>query len=133
MEKLKSMNTAIIGAGSNINPQLNIKAAKNLLSGHFNILAESHFVTTKPIGDSQQPNFINGSILISTGKTLQQLKSILKKIEAILGRRDSSNKFGPRTIDLDILVWNEKVVDKDFYARDFVKKSVLELYPDLKY
>ena len=54
-------------------------------------------------------------------------------MEKDLGRVASAERFGPRTIDLDIVVWNGKVVDKDFYSRDYLKESVLELLPDLQY
>ena len=62
----------------------------------------------------------------------QSLKKELKQIEDILGRDRSLPKFGPRTIDLDILIWNKKVVDEDYYERDFLRKGVEEIIPDLK-
>jgi len=49
-----------------------------------------------------------------------------------MGRDRSLPKFGPRTIDLDILIWNKKVVDEDYYKRDFLRKGVEEIIPDLK-
>ena len=61
----------------------------------------------------------------------QSLKKELKQIEDILGRDRSLPKFGPRTIDLDILIWNKKVVDKDYYERDFLRKGVEEIIPNL--
>ena len=62
----------------------------------------------------------------------QSLKKELKQIEDILGRDRSLPKFGPRTIDLDILIWNKKVVDEDYYERDFLRKGVEEIIPDLE-
>ncbi|MCR4336616.1 MAG: 2-amino-4-hydroxy-6-hydroxymethyldihydropteridine diphosphokinase, partial [Candidatus Omnitrophica bacterium] len=60
------------------------------------------------------------------------LKRELKKIEYDLGRPQRKEKsLGPRTIDLDILVWNDRVVSSDVYSRDFVKKAVEELNPRL--
>ncbi len=61
----------------------------------------------------------------------QSLKKELKRIEDILGRDRSLPKFGPRTIDLDILIWNKKVGDEDYYERDFLRKGVEEIIPDL--
>ena len=127
------MNTAIIGLGSNIDPQLNIKAAEEILANHFKVLEKSKFVTTQAIGDIPQPDFINGAMLVTTDQNFESLKQILKDIEIKLGRQKQHKKFDPRTIDLDILIWNDKVVDKDFYTRDFVKKSVLQLLPHLEY
>ncbi|OGX05526.1 MAG: 2-amino-4-hydroxy-6-hydroxymethyldihydropteridine diphosphokinase [Omnitrophica WOR_2 bacterium GWA2_47_8] len=127
------MNTAVIGLGSNISPQKNIKAAQDILSKEFNVLAESKFTKTKPVGPIKQPDFLNGAVLISTDLNQQKLKSKLAKIEKKLGRTSLTHHFGPRTIDLDILIFNGRVVEDDFYERDFVRKSVLELLPDLKY
>jgi 7,8-dihydro-6-hydroxymethylpterin-pyrophosphokinase len=45
----------------------------------------------------------------------------------------TENKNGPRCIDLDIVVWNRKVIDRDFYDRDFLQTVVLELMPDLRF
>ena len=57
------MNTAIIGFGSNIEPQKNIAKAKESLREHYKILAESKFVQTAPVGYAQQDDFINGTVL----------------------------------------------------------------------
>ena len=127
------MNTAIVGLGSNIQPQKNIQKAKKILDERFKILRESKFVSTKPVGLADQADFVNGVLLITTGLKLDQLRSQLKGIEQDLGRPPGSFKYGPRTIDLDILVWNGKVVDEDFYKRDFIRKSVLELSVDVKH
>ena len=135
------MNTAVIGLGSNINPQDNIRKAWTFLSAKFTILAESKLIRTKPVGFPDQEDFINGTVLIETPLDCSQLKTALQEIEETLGRRKPSSSgshtadlkttFGPRTIDLDILVWNNQVVDQDFYSRDFLQKLVLSLLPDL--
>ncbi len=127
------MNTAIIGLGSNIEPQKNIKHARNFLAQEFKVLDESHFVTTKPIGTTTQPDFLNGAVLIETNLMQDIMRNRLKEIEKILGRTSSPDRYGPRVIDLDILVWNDEVINPDFYERDFVKDEVLELLPELKY
>lgn len=127
------MNKAVIGFGSNIDPEKNIAKARHLITNAFTILGESEFVRTKPVGFTEQDDFINGSMHIETELKFEQLKQTLKEIEGRLGRKVSSIKFGPRTIDLDIVIFNGKVVDQDFYERDFLKNSVLELIPDLKY
>ena len=60
------MNRAVVGLGSNIEPDQNIQKAKGYLAKKFSILAESRFKRTKPIGSVVQPDFINGVILIET-------------------------------------------------------------------
>jgi 2-amino-4-hydroxy-6-hydroxymethyldihydropteridine diphosphokinase len=127
------MNTAIIGLGSNIDPERNIASARKILAEEFHVLKESTFIRTKPIGYQEQDDFINGSVYLETGLPQEELKHKLKDLEKQLGREASKIKFGPRTIDLDIVIYNGKVVDRDFYEREFLKKAALELIPQLKY
>ncbi len=127
------MNNAVIGLGSNIDPKKNIAKAKELLNQNYSVLGESKFIKTKPIGYTQQDDFINGSLLIQTKKNREDVRCQLKDIEKELGREVSNIKFGPRTIDLDIITWNNDIIDDDFYKRDFLKNSVLELIPNLTY
>jgi 2-amino-4-hydroxy-6-hydroxymethyldihydropteridine diphosphokinase len=127
------MNQAVIGLGSNIDPHKNIQKAKDILNRKFRIIAESEFKITKPIGDIQQPDFLNGTVFIETEFTTDALKAGLREIESTMGRNRAKDRFGPRTIDLDIVVWNNQVFDQDFYNREYLKRSVLELIPDLEY
>jgi len=127
------MNKAVIGLGSNIDPKENIAKARELLKNRFCVIGESAFVRTKPVGFTQQDDFINGSVCIETDQSEAKLKKLLKSMEKKLGRRASRIKFGPRTIDMDIVVFNGRVVDNDFYEREFLKSSVLELLPELNY
>lgn len=127
------MNRAVVALGSNIDPQENIGRSRGLLAAACHVLAESQFVTTPPIGKTDQADFVNGAVLLETPLTFDGLKKTLKGIEARLGRHEDKVSFGPRTIDLDIVVWNGKIVDHDFYTRDYLKKSVLALWPKLKF
>jgi len=128
------MNTAVIGFGSNIEAPANIEKARGLLGQEqLTVLKASRFVTTTPVGIRDQDDFLNGSVLIETPLSCTELKDILRGIEDRLGRDRTGPKFGPRTIDLDLVIWNGEVVDQDFYKRDFVRTSVLEIMPDLKY
>ena len=126
-------NHVVVELGSNIEPEKYIPKAKQLLSEKFKIISESKFVQTKPIGGIPQPDFINGAILLETELNAQELKTVLKSLEEQLGREKGSPPFGPRTIDLDIVVWNGEIIDQDFYKRAYLKESVLELCPDLRY
>jgi len=120
-------NTAIIGIGSNINAESNIPKILEILGKKVKILKISEFVKTKPIGIENQPDFTNGAVKIYTGLDRDTLNRLLKRIEGRLGRDRSVPKFGPRTIDLDIVVWNGEIVDEDYYTRDFLQKSVQEI------
>ena len=122
----------VIGLGSNIDPEANLEQAVLELKSRFKVSKRSQWTRTKPIGIQDQPDFYNGALLMETELEQQSLKMELKRIEDILGRDRSLPKFGPRTIDLDILIWNKKVVDEDYYERDFLRKGVEEIIPDLK-
>ena len=122
------MNTSIIVLGSNVEPEKNIRLAKRLIAEKFQALSESRFRKTKPVGVTEQPDFINGALLIQTELERELFRVELKKIEHKMGRTKTIAKnYGPRTIDIDILVWNDQVVNRDFYEREFVREFVLEL------
>jgi 2-amino-4-hydroxy-6-hydroxymethyldihydropteridine diphosphokinase len=127
------MNKAIVGLGSNIEPEQNIQEARKILTKQYRVLTESRFEVTQPIGSMDQPDFINGAVLLETALNVEELRIALKQIELDLGRDVQHGKGGPRTIDLDIIVWNDKIIDQDFYNRGFLRKSVLEILPDLSY
>ncbi len=121
------MNSAIIGIGSNIHPEENIPLALQLLSEKVTVEKVSALVTTKPIGITDQPDFVNGAVRITTSLQREELERLLKKTEDLTGRDRSLPRFGPRTIDLDLVVWNGEIVDPDYNTRDFLKKSVDEV------
>ena len=125
------MNTAVIGVGSNINALKNIAMAKEALSREQRLDKESAFIATSPIGFSDQPDFMNGAFLVSTELPIDEFKDYLKGLEDRLGRVRTGNKFGPRAIDLDVVAWNGKIVNNDFYERDFVRNAVLDVMPEI--
>jgi 2-amino-4-hydroxy-6-hydroxymethyldihydropteridine diphosphokinase len=125
------MNQAIISVGSNIKPEENIEKAAEWLGKEQKILAKSSIKKTKPVGFTNQPDFLNCAFSLETGLDAKELKGYLEDVEKRLGRQKTENKNGPRTIDLDIIVFNGVIVNNDFYKYDFVKSAVLELLPDL--
>jgi len=122
-----NLNTVVVGVGSNINPIDNIEKAKNYISSDHKLLKSSNFIKTKPIGYKNQDDFLNGALLVKTALCLETFKDYLKNIENNLGRQRTNNKNGPRTIDLDILLWNGDVVNVDYYEREFLQKVVNDL------
>ena len=121
------MNEVIIGIGSNINAEINISIMIDILKKKVEMVKISEMIKTKPIGISTQPDFTNGAIKIRTNLNQEDLTKLMKSIEDEMGRDRSVSKFGPRCIDLDIVVWNGVIVDDDYYTRDFLKKSVDEI------
>lgn len=122
-----SENSAVISLGSNIDAVVNMGRALYLMGLRMKILAVSSFQTTAPIGISDQPDFLNGAVLVQTAMTREQLEADLKELEDEMGRDRTLPKYGPRVIDLDVIIWNEVVVDNDFYERDFLRRAAGEV------
>jgi len=125
-------NEAIISLGSNINAKANTIAALEKLEALGNIFEQTEFITTKPLKYKDQPDFLNGAVKLYTKLNLEQLILSLKKIENELGRIRTDNKNAERTIDLDVTLYNNHIIDKDVYEFDFLKRFVKELKPGLK-
>ncbi len=120
-------HVCIIGIGSNIDPEQNIAEALRILGQENEIIKTSGFIKTAPIGITEQPDFLNGAVKVSTDKEKDSFRKYLKEIEDQLKRDRSAALYGPRTIDLDIVIWDGEIVDNDYYKRDFLKKAVDEL------
>ena len=118
------MHEVVISIGSNIDPHSNIKKALLVLKDFIQIQKVSELIITKPIGITDQPDFVNGALKCFTFQSREELIQQLKAIEDLLGRDRSRPKFGPREIDLDIVAWNGEIVDTDYFSRDFLKTVV---------
>lgn len=129
--QLGGLSDAVVGIGSNIEPEKNVQAAIAALAQAGQVVACSRIVQTKAIGPSPQADFRNGAVRLRTAKSRDQLRQFLRQVESQLGRVRCADKYAPRTIDLDIVVWNGQVVDDDIYNRDFLKNAVLEVWPEL--
>jgi 2-amino-4-hydroxy-6-hydroxymethyldihydropteridine diphosphokinase len=125
------MHRAVIALGSNIRPEFHIPVAILQIEKKTWIIGKSEFVSTRPVGNPDQPDFINGVLLVETGMNLPELAAWLHDVEDELGRIRTPDPSGPRTIDLDVAVWDGQVVHRDVLERDFLKKAVLEVLPDL--
>jgi 2-amino-4-hydroxy-6-hydroxymethyldihydropteridine diphosphokinase len=121
------MNDCIIGIGSNIEADYNIPEMLVLLAADVQIVQVSQMVQTKPIGITGQPDYTNGAVRIQTEMDIEELSSYLKQLEDQMGRDRTQKKFGPRNIDLDILIWNNEVADPDYFTREFLRNSAAEL------
>ena len=125
------MYRVVISAGSNINPDRYIPATREMIRSTHRLVSESRFVQTRPVGFLEQPDFYNGVFLVDTEMSRNELDKWLKEVEKKLGRVRTRNKNGPRTIDLDIVVWDGNIVDRDVVERDFLKAAVLEVLPEI--
>lgn len=105
-------NRAFITLGSNIDPAANLQAAVTMLREQVVVVAVSPVYRTAPVGKTDQPAFLNAAVLAETPLSAPGLKSlILQPIENALGRVRGADKNAPRTIDLDIALFNYDVLD----------------------
>jgi 2-amino-4-hydroxy-6-hydroxymethyldihydropteridine diphosphokinase len=122
---------AYIGLGSNIDPASNLARALELLARHVIIDKIARIWETPAVG-SRGPNFLNTAAAVRTQLPPGLLKSIvLRRVERELGRRRTANKNAPRTIDLDILVYEGQVLDPKVWSYAFMAVPLAELLPDL--
>lgn len=126
------MHQAYISLGSNIQPRENILEAMRLLREKVTVNTFSTIWETEAVGTSG-PRFLNAAAWVSTPLSAEELKTrVLAEIEQSLGRVRTSDKYAPRTIDLDVIVFDEQVVDANLWTRDFLALPFAELRPDLE-
>lgn len=134
------MATVYIGIGSNLGDrEENCLKALELLAGK-NVLIKrrSAFYETEPWGVKDQPRFINMAVEAETDLPPRELLILLKDVERRLGRVEGA-RWGPRVIDLDILLYNGLVLKEPgleiphplMHERDFVLAPLSEIAPDV--
>ncbi len=117
--------------GSNINPEHNLPIAIDILRQLVRVEKISAVWETPAIG-SAGPNFFNLAVRIRSSLSPDVLKQlVLRKIEAYLGRKRTSDKNAPRTIDIDIVIVDGKVVDDHLWHFAHLAIPLAELIPDL--
>ena len=121
------MISTIISVGSNIEPQKNCDSAKEILQAETKFRANSNYIVTKPWGFTEQSDFLNGAFWLETEHDFDTFNKYLKSVEKRLDRIKHGNKAGPRTIDLDIVIWDNVIIVDDFYDKEFVRIPVKEL------
>jgi 2-amino-4-hydroxy-6-hydroxymethyldihydropteridine diphosphokinase len=136
------IHTAYIGAGSNIgNKLLSCKNGINALARLQNtqIKKWSKFYQTEPVDFKNQDWFINGVVEIETDLDAFQLIKELKSIEHDAGRVDNTVRFGPRILDMDILLFDDMVMNSSgliiphprMHKRRFVLKPICDIDPSI--
>ncbi len=132
--------TAYIGAGSNIGDRKgNLDNAINMLreTSGIRVTAVSSYIDTAPVGYKEQPDFLNAALEIETYLAAYDLLRICSGIEREL-KRERTVRWGPRTIDLDILLFGDIIMEDDLlviphprmHEREFVLISMCEIAPD---
>ncbi len=105
------MARAFVSIGSNIDPEENVKKTLHLLRKQVDVRAVSTVYLTEPVGPPGQPPYYNCVVEIDTGLPPLELKHrVLRRTEEELGRRRSEDKYAARTIDLDLILYDELVL-----------------------
>jgi 2-amino-4-hydroxy-6-hydroxymethyldihydropteridine diphosphokinase len=121
----------VILIGSNISPAENLKNAYYLLCRQTTIIDISQVWENAAVG-SPGPNFLNTAVMVQTPLSAARLKDeILHSIENQLGRIRTQDKNSPRTIDLDIILFDQQVLDQNIWSRLHIALPVSELVPDI--
>ena len=133
------MPTAYIGIGSNLgNREENCKGAIKLLEANgIKVTKLSSMIETEPWGVEDQPKFINMAVEIETDLEPEALLACLKKIESEIGR-SPAERWGPREIDLDILIYDDLAISMPeldiphphLAEREFVLRPLSEIAPE---
>ena len=132
---------AYVGVGSNLGErEATIAEAVERLAAAdgISVVAVSTLRETEPWGPVEQPWFLNGAVAVETRLAPRALLDVLLDVERSLGRDRSGERFGPRTIDLDLLLYGDLVVDLPglcvphprLHERRFALEPLAELAPD---
>ena len=135
------MTVAYVGLGANIGPrEVTLLRAVDLLAeaDDVEVLAVSQLRETDPVGMVNQPRFLNGAARIDTSLPPRMLLELLLRIEQCLGRV-REERWGPRTVDLDLLVYGDVTMDEPglrvphprLHERRFALEPLAELDPEL--
>lgn len=130
-----------IGLGSNLkDPAVQLARAVSGLAALPDtvLIAQSAFYASRPVGPQDQPDFVNGAVWLRTSLPAHQLLDQLQAIEQAHGR-ERLRHWGPRTLDLDILLYGDQILDderltiphRELRTRDFALQPLLDLKADL--
>jgi 2-amino-4-hydroxy-6-hydroxymethyldihydropteridine diphosphokinase len=122
-----------LGIGSNISPVENFRRALHLLNAYGRLEKISRAWENPPIG-SPGPYFLNAAAVYATDLQAEALKQqILRPIETILGRIRTSDRYAPRTIDLDIILADGILLDQHLWDYHFLAVPMADLLPDYRH
>ncbi|HET9914773.1 MAG TPA: 2-amino-4-hydroxy-6-hydroxymethyldihydropteridine diphosphokinase [Anaerolineales bacterium] len=124
------MHQVYLSLGSNIQPEINLPRAVELLYEHGMVRRVSEAWESEAVG-SDGPNFLNACALFITPLLQSELKEqVIHPIETKLGRKRSSDKNAPRTIDIDVVLFDEQLCDAKFWKQAFVIIPLAEIHPE---
>jgi 2-amino-4-hydroxy-6-hydroxymethyldihydropteridine diphosphokinase len=108
------MATVYLGLGSNLgNREANLRGALSALCRMGRVVAVSALYETEPVSGPAQPSFYNAACRLEIGLEPWPLLRFLRGVEHELGRRPGGERWGPRPIDLDMLLYDDRVVNEE--------------------
>jgi 2-amino-4-hydroxy-6-hydroxymethyldihydropteridine diphosphokinase len=129
---MSESHLAYLNLGSNIQPEKNLVRAVELLHEYGEVLKVSSAWESRSVG-AEGPNYLNACVLFKSNLLQVELKEqIIRPIEARLGRKRSENKFSPRTIDIDIVLFDGKPYNDKFWKFAFVIVPLAEIHPEYR-
>jgi 2-amino-4-hydroxy-6-hydroxymethyldihydropteridine diphosphokinase len=129
---MSKSHLAYLSLGSNIQPELNLVRAVELLRDYGEIQRLSSAWESESVG-AEGPNYLNACVLLITPLEQVALKEeALHPIETKLGRKRSENRFEPRPMDIDILLFDGKWYNDRYFEQAFVIVPLAEIDPDLE-
>ncbi len=130
---MSDLHRACLSLGSNIGAEKNLPKAVELLREVGEVVSISSVWESKSVG-FDGPNFLNACAVFLTPLQPDEFKEkIIRPIEASLGRIRSSEKNAPRTIDIDIVLFDKHPLNTDFWEYAFVTVPLAELIPDFEH
>ena len=129
---MNELHNAYLNLGSNIQPEINLVTAIQLLSAYGEVQTVSNAWESESVG-ALGPNFLNACLLFVSPHMQVELKEkIIHPIEKRLGRVRSENKYAPRTIDIDIILFDDQLYRDKFWEDVFVVIPLAEIYPEYR-
>jgi 2-amino-4-hydroxy-6-hydroxymethyldihydropteridine diphosphokinase len=126
------MHQVYLSLGSNIEPELNLPRAVRSLLKYGEIRKVSRAWESEAVG-SDGPDFLNACVLFLTPLSQTEVKEqIIHSIETQLGRKRTADKYAARTIDIDIVLFDEQLCDEKFWRQAFVVLPLAEIHPEYK-
>jgi len=129
---MSELHRAYLNLGSNIQPEINLVKAIQLLHNYGDVKKISNAWESKSVG-MDGPNYLNACLLfISPLLQIDLKEEVIRPIEAQLGRQRNTNKYAPRTIDIDIVLFDEEPYNYEFWNYAFVIVPLAEINPTYK-
>ena len=129
---MDNSHLAYLSLGSNIQPEENLVRAVRLLQQHGQIGTLSNAWESESVG-ADGPNYLNACLAFVSSFSPAGLKEkVISPIEQALGRKRTGNKFAPRTMDIDIVIFDNLSCDDKYWEQAFVVVPLAEIYPTFK-